>query len=91
MACTCPLVPRCLLVDLADTLSPEVHKDEPKASAPVDPVAEPVAGDTVPLEGIVALPFVQKALLAGAVLALLAYVLRRRRRSNMMVNEKSLA
>lgn len=53
-------------------------------------VAEAEAGNVVPLEGMVAMPVLQKALLFGIVLALLLFVLRKRRRTASMVNEKSL-
>jgi hypothetical protein len=72
-------------------LSSELKDDEPESDAAVVPVAEATAGGDAPLEGVVAMPFWQKALLASIVLALLVFVLRRRRMSNMMVNEKSLA
>jgi hypothetical protein len=72
-------------------LTSELKDDEPESIAAVDSVVEPTAGSDIPLEGIAAMPFWQKALLASIVLALLVFVLRRRRMSNMMVNEKSLA
>jgi hypothetical protein len=72
-------------------LSLELKEDEPESDATVVPVADAIAGGDAPVGGIVAMPFWQKALLASIVLALLVFVLRRRRMSDMMVNEKSLA
>jgi hypothetical protein len=79
------------IFDPANISASELADDEPESSAPMDPVAEPAGGDALAVEGILVMPFLQKALLASIVLGLLVFVLRRRRRSSMMVNEKSLA
>lgn len=50
-----------------------------------------MTGDTVPVEGLLAASLLSKALLVSIVLGLLFFILRRRYRSNMVVNEKSLA
>lgn len=68
-----------------------LEDDELESQAPVDPAAETMAEDAVSLESIVALPLFQTSVLVSVVLALLVFVLRRRRMSNMVVNEKSLA
>ena len=80
-----------LPVDLANTWISEVEEEEPESKAPVDPATEAMTGGTFRVEGLVAASLLSKALLASIVLGLLFFVLRRRRRSNMVVNEKSLA
>ncbi len=76
-----PLI--CYISELAD--------DEPEPIAPIDLVGQPAAGESLATEGILAMPFLPKAILASIVLGLLVFVLRRRRMSNMTINEKSLA
>jgi hypothetical protein len=67
-----------------------LENDESESQASVDPVAEPMVEDAVSFEGILALPLFQNAVLASIVLALLVFVLRRRRMSARVI-EKSLA
>jgi hypothetical protein len=80
-----------LVIHLANTLhlGPD-DDDEPELQAPADPVANPMMDDAVSFEGILALPLFQNAVLATIVLALLVFVLRRRRMSPSVI-EKSLA
>ena len=80
-----------LPVDPANTSNLEAEEEYAEAKVPVNPATEVTTGDTVPLEGLVAASFLWKAVLVCIVLGLLFYILRRRRRSNMVVNEKSLA
>ena len=79
-------------MSLADALNTTGSEDDdPEPEEPGDPVTESVEGDTILPEGIIAMPLLQQASLAGIVVALLVFVLRRRRRANMMVNEKNVA
>ncbi len=80
-----------LPVDLANKLNLEVGEENAEAEVPVDPATEVMIGDTVPLEGLIAASFLWKAVLVCIVLGLLFFILKRRRRLNMVVNEKSLA
>jgi hypothetical protein len=75
---------------IADTMHLGLENDESESQASVDPVAEPMVEDAVSFEGILALPLFQNAVLASIVLALLVFVLRRRRMSARVI-EKSLA
>lgn len=79
------------MIDPADTLRPELEDDVSDLNVPGNPITEPVTTDTIPIEGILAMPFLQKAMLASIVVVLLVFVLRQRRRSNLAANEKSLA
>jgi len=79
-----------LVIHVANTLHLGLEDDEPELQAPVESVAEPIVEDAVSFEGILTLPLFQNAVLASIVLALLVFVLRRRRMSPRAI-EKSLA
>jgi hypothetical protein len=78
-------------VRFANMLGPELKDDEFESDMPMESIPEPLAPATSALEGIVAVPLWQKAFLAGTVLALLVFVLRQRRRSKTVMNEKVIA
>ncbi len=76
---------------MADTLISELEDEEPDSGTPEDPAERPSPGTLKPLDAMIITPLWQKGALAIIVVALLVFVLRQRRRSASVANEKSLA
>lgn len=76
---------------LADTLSSGLEDDEPEEAAPEDPAERPKPGNLKPVDSVITTPLWQKGALAAIVVALLIFVLRQRRRSVSVTDEKNIA
>ena len=72
-------------------MNSEIVDDKTEPDPQAESAAEPKAGHLTAVDAVIVNPLLQKAFLVAIVVALLVFVLKQRRRSAAILNEKSLA